>query len=795
MSDNAPDLSIVGDRLTLHPPGVIQDQETPLLSSYARFRSAPLDFLREVSLHLSGTGWRSYDDFIGRNIFYNGFSSHITALVLKNPRLQAKISELAHKRLDVEIAEGTLPDHKVEDRRKELEAQLVQVADSWTDQMICKMDSRRFIRGAYYFATQLLTRAYHQGIHVSSEEVLRLRKVAKEAERKKQSIIFLPCHRSHVDYVSLQLICYRLGLALPIVVAGDNLNFPVVGPFLQHAGAMWIRRSFGDDALYTTLVQAYLDTLLQEGHNFECFVEGGRSRTGKLLQPKFGILSFLLESVLSGQVEDAIICPVSTQYDKVIEVDSYISELLGQPKPKESLGNFLSSSSVLSLKLGRVDVRFHEPWSLRDFINEQKLRLTTLPPQMKTPEDIILKRRLLTTLGYKVLSDINAVSVVMPTALVGTVLLTLRGRGAGKSELVRRVDWLTERVKKQGGRIAHFSGLSTTVVVERALEVLGQNLVGEQRNLPEKTYYAADRFQLSFYRNMTIHLFVSEALVSAALYTKVKLGGGPEYQSISYNDMYDYVYFLSQLFRGEFIFPTTPLAENLTNTLTGLEADNIIAIKRSEHDGSTVESISLDESERLSGRENYDFYCFLIWPFIEASWLGAISLLMLTPPSTNVSQQTSLPLNSVVTQAQRLGKTLYAQGDISYLEAVNRETLRNAYTRFAESGIIFITSPSKDGKIPASVRLTPEWLPERTEDGQIKAQGKLWEYCESISKARREGKNRRDGNTVIRRIFGLVELVGTELWKGAEPSKVIAPKTGDAEWKAKRREIRTAPKL
>ncbi|KAI5246754.1 acyltransferase [Aureobasidium subglaciale] len=796
MSDsNAPDLSIVGDRLTLHPPGIVQDQETPLLTSYARFRSAPLDFLREVSLYLSGTGWRSYDDFIGRNIFYNGFSDHIKALVLKNPRLQARISELTHKRLDVELAEGTLPAYKVDDRRKEMEAQLVQVADSWTDQMICKMDSRRFIRGAYYFATQLLTRAYHQGIHVSSDEVLRLRKVAKEAERKKQSIIFLPCHRSHVDYVSLQLICYRLGLALPIVVAGDNLNFPVVGPFLQHAGAMWIRRSFGDDALYTTLVQAYLDTLLQEGHNFECFVEGGRSRTGKLLQPKFGILSFLLESVLSGQVEDAIICPVSTQYDKVIEVDSYISELLGQPKPKESLGNFLSSSSVLSLKLGRVDVRFHEPWSLRDFINEQKVRLTTLPPQMKTPGDIILKRRLLTTLGYKVLSDINAVSVVMPTALVGTVLLTLRGRGAGKSELVRRVDWLAERVKKQGGRIAHFSGLPTSVVVERALEVLGQNLVGEYKNLPEKTYYAADRFQLSFYRNMTIHLFVSEALVSAALYTKVKLGGGPEYQSISYNDLYDYVYFLSQLFRGEFIFPTTPLAENLTNTLTGLEADNIIAVNRSHNDGSTIESISLDESERLSGRENYDFYCFLIWPFIEASWLGAISLLMLTPPLTNAAQQTSLPLNSVVTQAQRLGKTLYAQGDISYLEAVNRETLRNAYTRFAESGIIFITSPSKDGKIPAAVYLTPEWMPERAEDGQIRAKGKLWEYCESISKARREGKNRRDGNTVVRRIFGLVDLVGTGLWKDAEPAKAALPVKGDAEWKAKRREIKTAPKL
>lgn len=86
-------------------------------------------------------------------------------------------------------------------------------------------------------------------------------------------------------------------------------------------GAMWIRRSFGHDVLYTTLVQSYIDALLQNGYNFECFIEGGRSRTGKLLSPKFGILNFLLDSVLSGRVDDAIVCPVSTQYDKVIETE------------------------------------------------------------------------------------------------------------------------------------------------------------------------------------------------------------------------------------------------------------------------------------------------------------------------------------------------------------------------------------------------------------------------------------------------------------------------------------------
>ncbi|KAI9721920.1 MAG: hypothetical protein M1812_001876 [Candelaria pacifica] len=225
-------------------------------------------------------------------------------------------------------------------------------------------------------------------------------------------------------------------------------------------------------------------------------LEGGRSRTGKLLPPKFGILSFLLDSVLSGRVDDAIICPVSTQYDKVIETESYISELLGQPKPKESLRDFLSASSVLSLQLGRVDVRFHEPWSLKKFISQQQKCSSTVPRQVAhsnaKPADA--RTRLLRTLGYKVLSEINKVSVVMPTALIGTVLLTLRGRGVGKPELVRRVEWLSERVRAQGGRVAHFAGTPTSIVVDRGLEVLGQSLVSRVEGLPEETFYAVDRF-------------------------------------------------------------------------------------------------------------------------------------------------------------------------------------------------------------------------------------------------------------------------------------------------------------
>lgn len=452
--------------------------------------------------------------------------------------------------------------------------------------------------------------------------------MASLAATRNQSLIFLPCHRSHIDYVSLQVICYRLGLTLPVVVAGDNLNFPLVGPFLQHAGAMYIRRSFAGDEVYTATVQAYIDTLLTRGYNFECFIEGGRSRTGKLLPPKFGILSFILDSILSGRVKDAYIVPVSTQYDKVIETEAYVSELLGIPKVKENLWDFLSSSKFLNLNMGRVDVRFHEPWSLREFVEGQiaKVAAGAGAVDHDSPQ---VRLKVLRSLGYKVLGDINSVSVVMPTSLIGTILLTLRGRGVGKAELVRRIEWLRERIRAKGGRVAHFGGAETEVVVERGLEVLGE-LVGRVGGLAEETFYAVDRFQLSFYRNMVIHLFISETIVAAAMYTRVKQGGGPTNQRVPYQALFAQVEFLSQLFRGEFVFPTEGIRANLEKTIRGLREDGVINVGMTA-DGNRIAYLELSDAERQCGRENFDFYCFLIWPFIEGSWLAAVAITGLTP--------------------------------------------------------------------------------------------------------------------------------------------------------------------
>lgn len=153
--------------------------------------------------------------------------------------------------------------------------------------------------------------------------------------------------------------------------------------------------------------------------------------TGKLLNPKFGVVKVIVEEILSGRVKDVILCPISIGYDRVLETESYVEELLGAEKTKESLSQFLSSAKLLNLKLGRIDVTFAKPFSLRGYIDAQMLGRRDFNPA-KNPGDQLL---LLKSVAFRVLSDINNVSVIMPTALVGTCLLTLRGRGVSKTEV------------------------------------------------------------------------------------------------------------------------------------------------------------------------------------------------------------------------------------------------------------------------------------------------------------------------------------------------------------------------
>ncbi|MEO1201785.1 MAG: glycerol-3-phosphate 1-O-acyltransferase PlsB, partial [Pseudomonadota bacterium] len=220
------------------------------------------------------------------------------------------------------------------------------------------------IRVVERFLKWLWHRIY-DGILLNHEE--RLQEAAEGKE-----IIYVPCHRSHFDYLLLGYIVYEQGLHIPHVAAGINLNMPIVGSILRRGGAFFLRRTFKGNRLYAAVFDAYLHTILSRGHSIEYFVEGGRSRTGRLLAPKAGMLAMTVHSFIKSPGRPVVFIPVYFGYEKLIEGDSFISELGGAEKRKESLFGLISSVNSLREHFGQVYVNVGEPIDLVEMLDEKQ---------------------------------------------------------------------------------------------------------------------------------------------------------------------------------------------------------------------------------------------------------------------------------------------------------------------------------------------------------------------------------------------------------------------------------------
>ncbi|GAA5938602.1 hypothetical protein JCM1841_003045 [Sporobolomyces salmonicolor] len=769
------------------------EQHNLVQNHQAHLRADPLEFSKQLSLWATGTGWRAYNDYIGGRVFYEGYSDSCVRAIMTSPQVLAQQHQVTEQRLALlHLPNG--PEKLA--KRARIEKLVREETSKIANGLVARMDSVRFLRFFGALVNNLLVRLYHQGIEISIPEYARFKEIAVLAAKKKQSLLIVPCHKSHIDYLTISWLFFRLGLSLPHIVAGENLNMPIVGPTLAKCGAFFIRRTFGPDPLYNVVVKDYIEQLLANGKNIECFIEGSRSRTGKLLPPKLGILKYVCDAVENGITDDVWLCPISLQYDRVIETESYINELLGNPKEKESLSGLLLNTRVIQFELGRIDVRFQKPFSLRAWLDEQKKHRSEVGPSGKRPKSD--QATLLKALGYEVLSGINDCAIIMPAGLVGTTLLTMRGRGVGKTELIKRILWLKGAIETRGGRVADFGDMPVEEVVERTLLVL-KDLIGEKRDLIEPTYHPLDRFQLSFYRNQVIHLFVEESMLCAVLYTRVKAGGAAPSQRMERNDALRELHFLSRLLQNEFVYQGDGLEANAERTIASLKDDQVILVEG--------ELIGLSPEERAAGRNNFDFFCFLIWPFIETYWLAAASLFALTPTSSPPSAEQPVAWfaeKAFQASAQLLAKTLFAQGDVSYWEAVNQgplcnvpnttpldltdswwrtATLSNAFQRMVDLGVILTRRSTTGNKPVALMALHPDWVPLRLEDGEIAPEGKLWSFVDRLSRFRREGKNRRDNRTVSARVFMHCSAISPEV---VEYSAFTYDKPASDFWAEKR---------
>jgi glycerol-3-phosphate O-acyltransferase len=327
-------------------------------------------------------------------------------------------------------------------------------------------------------------------------------------------VVYVPCHRSHMDYLLLSYVIYHQGYAVPHIAAGINLNIPVIGRFLRKGGAFFIRRTFAGNALYTVVFMKYLAAIMARGHSIEYFIEGGRSRTGRLLQPKTGMLSMTVRSFLRDPVRPVVFVPVYFGYERVVEANTYISELSGAPKKKESWLDLLMSLRVLRERFGTVHVNVGEPIPLTQLLErhlpnwrEQRFDDDTRSPAVNA---------LVNDLALEVMRGINAAAAVTPINLLATVLLATPRGALPESALLRQIELCLKLLRSwpYGPRVTVTNASPAEIVVYgESLKIISRvpHKLGDVVKMSDESAQ-----QIAYYRNNVLHLFALPSLVACA---------------------------------------------------------------------------------------------------------------------------------------------------------------------------------------------------------------------------------------------------------------------------------------
>jgi len=422
---------------------------------------------------------------------------------------------------------------------------------------------------------KLLKRLWNElydGVELSGID--RLKEVADGRE-----IIYVPCHRSHIDYLLLSYILYVQGFSLPHIAAGVNLNLPFVGGLLRRGGAFFLRRSFVGKPLYSTVFNAYLKELLQRGHALEYFVEGGRSRTGRLLPPKGGMLAMTIHAYLTQPQTPVVFVPVYFGYERLLEGGAFTSELAGGKKQRESIFALIKSLRTLTEEYGRVHVSFGDPIELDPLLQRHKPDWRAITTNEERPTWI---KPVVAELGITIMQRINEAASVTPISLLATTLLATPRGCISHDELTQQIDIYQ--------RLLEGAYANTLVSIP---EIEPQELITHGVRLgfihtthdevgPIVELLPGQAAPLTYFRNNILHLLTLPALVAATFTGQ---------RDRTYKEIEHLVSLTFPVIQGELFLPTEIRSESLAQTLDGLAGAKLI--KRQEDTWSRVSAGSI----------------------------------------------------------------------------------------------------------------------------------------------------------------------------------------------------------
>jgi glycerol-3-phosphate O-acyltransferase len=523
----------------------------------------------------------------------------------------------------------------------------------------------------------------YESVEIDEAGLAAVKKRAGEAP-----LVFCPSHKSYVDFLVVSWLLYVRGMTPPHIAAGINLSFWPFGSIARRGGAFFIRRTVKGDRVYTAVLRAYVKLLLRDRFPQSFYVEGGRSRTGKLLFPKMGLVSMEVDAWLDGAADDVLFVPVAIDYERLIEASAYVRELAGGEKKKESLSGLLGAFGVLFRTYERLYVQFEAPVSLRE-VAAQRLgeRAALLKPDAAwageaAPRDAATlpspggddlaaaKRQLVAAVANRIAYGISRAVTVTPVGLTAAALLSHVKRGLPAGEVARRIELLRYIAAEGGARFGRdLAGAPSDPrqpgpIADAVARLAAGGLVRVEVAAGEHIYLVVDekRPVLDYHRNAVIHRYVAPAIVASALRAAGD-GAGPEAVRQGAG-------WLSRLFKLEFMYrPGAGLDLILADNLGFLE--RIGAVVR--------------EGERFrAGPEaaSTAFLAELLRPYLEAYRLAAetAQALLQAPPKGGVDRR------ALVKASLERGRAGFLAGRLQCREALSKATLENAAEWLVSTG-------------------------------------------------------------------------------------------------------------
>lgn len=424
--------------------------------------------------------------------------------------------------------------------------------------------SHATVRFLERFLTWLWTQLY-DGVEVRHFE--RVRALAVDHE-----IVYVPCHRSHMDYLLLSYLIFNRGLRVPYIAAGDNLNIPILGQILKNGGAFFMRRSFKDNPLYGAVFREYVHSILVRGTPLEYFIEGGRSRSGRLLPPKKGMLAMTVQSHLREAGKPIVFMPTYIGYERIMEGGTYVGELQGKPKESESLLGLLKAARKIERIFGTVHVSFGQPLFLADFMQKYDVAPACLSHDRTDAPMPANAMQMIDNLSVKIMQGINRAVVINPVSLLSLVLLDTPHGALDEQSCLEQLA-LYQRLAE---RLPYDEDTSVTTETPQAIIDYGIRL-----QLIERTpHMLGDLIRiaegqaalLSYFRNNILHVYILLSLCACL----VERNGSMTYADIARVVGVMYPFLQAELFLK---YPSRELDITLRQHLAVLADEGLIAMQ------------------------------------------------------------------------------------------------------------------------------------------------------------------------------------------------------------------------